>query len=99
MPPWLLPPGELPPAIPPDGAPPAGQADPARAVDEAPSAVEPAGGDAELRRRLGRPTAGPGAAGQEEAPEDARTLWVDFDAHGKRHTHWRDVCEESHVEK
>ena len=56
------------------------------------------GGEAErdLERRMG--------VGHEAAPpvvvapreeQDARTLWVDWDAHGERYKAWREVCLES----
>ncbi len=55
--------------------------------------------DVDLRDRLGlKDTPGDGErAGREAAGEDddARTLWLDWDAHGERFKPWRDVCRES----
>jgi len=39
--------------------------------------------------------AGAGGAGQ---PDDARTLWVDWDPHGERYKPWREVCREASCE-
>jgi len=44
---------------------------------------------------LGVPSADQAGANASGQTEDARTLWVDWDAHGERFKPWRDVCRES----
>eukprot|EP00974_Lingulodinium_polyedra_P075536 7319166-Lingulodinium_polyedra.AAC.1 len=88
----LMRPEEAPGRLRPPGAP----AAPGAAAPGAPAAGS---GDADLRRRLGRPPGEEAAEPAAEQSEDARTLWVDTDAHGLRYKAWRSACEESRVEK
>jgi len=57
----------------------------------------------DLQQRLDEvlaPAANADAAGGVGSQEqDARTLWVDWDAHGERYKEWRQVVQESHTEE
>ena len=58
-----------------------------------------AGGKPDTDRGDGKGTDTPPEKDTQDAPEEVRTLWVDFDPRGERFKEWRQVCLESRTER